>query len=129
MGQAGCKACKGGNEIAKDKLRAFIELAREAYELAALPPAIDYAKHIDPTYRDDLSRRSRHFLLRFSLDAKQAVEDTLNSIPKQRAEVLQNWLIDGSKYSEYQLTHKKLFFLKIDRLALQRRLRKGIHEK
>lgn len=106
-------------------MRELVELAREAYELAAAPPSIDYAKNITPSFRDDLTRRNRHFLLRFSLDTKYAVDRVLKSLPQARAEVLQNWLIDGTKYTEYQLTHKKLFFLKIDRLALKNAVRKG----
>lgn len=125
MGQANSPACIGGGEINRDKLRRFIELAREAYELAADPPAIDYSKNIDPTYRDDLTRRSRSFLLRFSLDVKTITDNVLNSLPQARAEVLKEWILDGSNYYKWNLSDKKRFYLKIDRLHLKRAIREG----
>lgn len=104
-------------------------LAQEAYELAASPPAIDYSKNTDPTYRDDLTRRSRSHLLRFAIDVKMITESVLNSLPETRAKVLQEWVLCGSKYYEYELTHQKYFYLKIDRLHLKRALRRGLGAK
>jgi predicted HD phosphohydrolase len=104
----------------KDRLREIIELAQEAYILSTHPPAIDYTKNIDPTYHDDLIKRSgRAFLLRFSIDAKYTAKAYLESIPRKRAEVLVNWLQDGSKHAEYKLSYKKRKLLKIDRIGLK----------
>jgi len=106
----------------RDKLHEFISLAQEAYVLAAAPPAIDYTKNIDPTFRDDLTRRSRAFLLRFSIDVKYTVHAYLESLPKNRAEVLINWIHDGSEYEKYRLSYKKRMLLKIDRIGLKQAL-------
>jgi hypothetical protein len=103
-----------------------MQLAQEAYELAASPPAIDYSRNIDSTYRDDLTRRTRSHLLRFALDVKIITETLMNSLPKARAHVLKEWIIDGTNYSDWQLSHKKRKLLKIDRLELKQRLRTGL---
>ena len=52
-----------------------------------------------------------------------AIEKTLDELPESRAKVLKEWILDGSEYAEYQLSHKKLFFLKIDRIALKDNIR------
>jgi hypothetical protein len=82
-----------------------------------------YSKHVDPTYRDDLTRRSRAFLLRFSLDIKLATERTLANLPETRAKVLADWIQDGSNYYKYSLSHAKRQYLKIDRQALKDNIR------
>lgn len=91
-----------------------MELAREAYQLAGDPPSIDYSRRIDPTYRDDLSRMPRSYLLRMSLDAKMALEYVLKRTPTQRADILKEWIKTESEYYRHNLTRDAQFFLKID---------------
>lgn len=128
MAQAHREARQGGAEIGKrDKLRIYLDVLREAYDIAATPPALDYhplSSNTAPSEEyEELLRRNRNNLLIMGIDAKYAVQRVLESLPKARADVLKNWIMDGSKYAEYQLSHKKRLFLKYDRLALNQALR------
>ena len=102
-----------------------MEIYREAYDIAAYPPAIAYGPsgNVDREPLEDMLERSRSNLLNMGLDAKMITESVTGSINQARAEVLISWLLSGNDYIEYSLSHKKRFFLKIDRLTLKRALR------
>jgi hypothetical protein len=103
-----------------DKLKAYILWAIEAYNVAADPPALNYSKHIDPTFRDDVNAYSRAYLLRLSIDAKYALNDLLKRIPRKRAQVVIGWLTGDENYYWHSLNDNQQFFLKIDREMLKK---------
>ncbi len=108
-----------------DKLLYGIIWAIEAYNLAADAPAINYTKHIDPTFRDDISGYGRAALLRRGIDAKYALNDLLEELPRRRAQVLLGWVIavEDSYYSALEGTDR--YYFKRDRKTLRLRM-KGI---
>lgn len=106
-----------------DKLREFIIWAIECYEVSAQPPAVNYSRRIDPTFRDDVNGYSRAYLLRLGIDAKYALNETLERLPLNRADVLLGWIVKDEMYYWHNLTYKQQFFLKIDRNTLVNRLR------
>jgi hypothetical protein len=105
-----------------DKLKDFIVWAIECYDVASYPPAVNYSKHVDPSYRDDVNGYSRAYLLRLSIDAKQALERTINAIPKNRAKVLIGWISSDNEYYYHNLTDSQQVFLRIDRKTLSKRI-------
>jgi len=106
-----------------DKLKEFIIWAIECYEVSAHPPAMNYSRRVDPTFRDDVNGYSRAHLLRLGIDARSAVNDTLYSLPEKRANVLIGWITSAEDYYWHNLTHNQQVFLKIDRRKLLKRLR------
>jgi hypothetical protein len=110
----------------KDRLREFVILAQEAYIVSATPPAIDYSRNVDPTFRDDLTRRSRAFLLRLSIDVKYIVVKLLEGLPLRRAKILHGWIQDDSEYSWAKLTYKQKQYLLRDKKTLHKRLKEGL---
>ena len=110
----------------RDRLRDFIVLCQEGYILAADPPSVDYARNVEPTDRDDLTRRSRHYLLRLSIDVKWIVADLLVSLPLRRAQVLHAWIQDDTEYSWARLTYEQRKRLERDRATLAKRLAEGL---
>lgn len=103
-----------------DKLKAYILWAIEAYNVAADPPALNYSKQIDPSFRDDVNAYSRAYLLRLSIDAKHAFNGLLSRIPRKRAQVLIEWITNAQVHYWHSLTYKQQFFLKIDRQLLSK---------
>ena len=112
----------------RDRLRDFITLCREGYILAADPPAVDYARNVEVTERDDLTRRSRPYLLRLSIDVKYIVADLLVKLPRRRAEVLHSWILNDTDYAWSNLTYSQRMYLKRDRGTLAVRLHAGLGE-
>jgi hypothetical protein len=106
-----------------DKLKEYILWAIEAYNVAADPPALNYSKQIDPSFRDDVNAYSRAYLLRLSIDVKHALNGLLVRIPLKRAQVLIEWITGTQAHYWHSLTHKQQFFLKIDRKLLSERIR------
>ena len=106
-----------------DKLKDFYSWAIECYNVAADPPAINYSKRVDPSFRDDVNAYSRAYLLRLSIDARMALDETLRRIPKARAKVLIGWLTSAEEHYWHNLTRNQQFFLKIDRQILSKRIR------
>lgn len=109
-----------------DKLREFIIWSIECYEVAASPPAMNYSRRVDITTRDDVNSYSRSYLLRLSIDAKYAFNETLASLPLKRSNVLLGWVVKDEEYYWHNLTHKQQVFLKIDREKLRERLWKKV---
>ena len=106
-----------------DKLKQFIEWAIECYEVAAHPPALNYSRRVDVTYRDDVNGYSRSYLLRLGIDAKSAVNDTMRSLPESRAKVLRGWIVSEENYYWHNLTESQQFYLKMDRKTLLNRVK------
>ncbi len=111
-----------------DKLKSYIRWTIECYNVAADPPALNYSKQIDPSFRDDVNAYSRAYLLRLSIDAKYALNDLLKRIPLKRANVLIGWLAGDEDYYWDNLTYNQQFFLKIDRQALKKLTLKSHNE-
>jgi hypothetical protein len=111
-----------------DKLRQFVQWAIEAYNVAADPPALNYSKQIDPSFRDDVNAYSRAYLLRLSIDAKYALNDLLDRIPRKRAQVLIGWIAGDEDCYWDNLNRNQQFFFKIDREALKKRTLKWHNE-
>lgn len=113
--------------VKRDQLRRFITWSREAYLVAANPPACNYAKGVDVSEKDDIGAYSRMYLLRLSIDVKFIIADLLVKLPKRRAEVLYAWILDESDYAEARLTYRQREGLKRDRRTLANRLHAGLH--
>jgi hypothetical protein len=105
-----------------DKLKDFIVWAIECYDVASYPPAVNYSKHVDPSYRDDVNGYSRAYLLRLSIDAKQALNGLLDNLPRNRADVLLGWITSTESYYWHNLTYKQQELLNRDRKTLKNRL-------
>jgi len=106
--------------LTRDRFRKYIEWCREAYVLAADPPAINYARRVEPSYRDDANAYTRIRLLQTSLDMMRVIDLTLRRLPKQRADALIGWMLDGSNYYKYSLSHVRRKCLMADISALKR---------
>ena len=91
----------------------------ECYELGAYPPAVDYARHIDPHDPIEGIPSSRQTLLRIGIDTKHILAKYLKRIPVRRAQTLADWIKDGSNVAEYSLSDYQRLHLKADRKALQ----------
>mgnify|MGYP001560383392 CR=1 FL=1 len=103
----------------RDKLRADLHRYIECYELAANPPAIDYARNIEPHDPIDSIPSSRQTLLRIGIDTKHILNNFLQKIPQKRAQTLTDWIKDGSNVAEYQLSDYQRLYLKADRKTLK----------
>jgi hypothetical protein len=103
----------------RDNFRVKLHRYMECYELGANPPAIDYARNIDPHDPIDSIPTSRQTLLRIGIDTKYILLNYLKSIPEKRAKTLIDWIKDGSNAAEYQLSDYQRIHLKADRKALQ----------
>ena len=110
-------------ENINDKLRDFIIWAIECYEVAAHPPAVNYSRRVDITYRDDVNGYSRAYLLRLGIDARSAFNGLLKGLPVNRANVLLGWIVRDERHYWHNLTYKQKSFLKRDRKTLISRLR------
>ena len=128
MDYRGGKSLYGAILTKRDRLRDFITLCREGYILAADPPAVDYARNVEVTERDDLTRRSRPYLLRLGIDVKYIVADLLVKLPRRRAEVLHSWILNDTDYAWSNLTYSQRMYLKRDRGTLAVRLHAGLGE-
>jgi hypothetical protein len=106
-----------------DKLRDFIVWAIECYEVSASPPAVNYSRRVDISYRDDVNGYSRAYLLRLGIDAKHAFNNLLGRLPKNRADVLLGWIVRDEQHYWHNLTYRQQSFLKRDRKTLINRLR------
>lgn len=108
-----------------DKLLDGIKWAIECYEVAALPPAINYAKRVDVSFRDDVNGYSRMNLLNRGIDAKYALNNLLAELPRFRARVLFGWITyigdDGVYYQS--LTGSQQHYFKRDRKTLRLRIK------
>ena len=110
-----------------DKLRDGLIWAIECYDVSASPPALNYSKRVDISYRDDVNGYSRAYLLRRSIDAKYALNNLLAELPERRACVLLAWIIAGiiSEHEQtyyHSLTYKQQFWFRRDRKTLRLRL-------
>ena len=103
----------------RDRLRNLIHLSIEAYNTAADPPCIDYARNTEPVDRIEYIPSCRSTLLRIGIDVKHILLNYCSNIPEKRAETLLNWIQDGSEVAEYNLSEYQRIFLKADRRALQ----------
>lgn len=103
----------------KDKLREDIHRFIECYILAANPPAIDYARNIEPHDPIDSIPTSRQTLLRIGIDTKHIIANYMAKIPEKRAQTLLDWIQDGSNVAEHNLSDYQRLYLKADRKALQ----------
>ena len=99
------------------------------YNLSGDPPAIDYARNIDPTFRDDVSRMPRSYILRSAIDAKSAVQYIKAHTPANRFRVLKTWILDESAYFFKNLSDDEQFYLKIDICRLKGALKGHRNEK
>lgn len=106
-----------------DRLRDFIIWAIECYEVSAHPPAVNYSRRVDISYRDDVNGYSRAYLLRLGIDAKRAFNGLLDSLPLNRANVLMGWIVKDEEYYFHNLTESQQFYLKTDQQSLLNRLR------
>ena len=106
-----------------DTLKRYIEWAIEAYNVAADPPALNYSRFIDPSFKDDVNAYSRAHLLRISIDVKYNLHSILATTPLKRAQVLMGWITSSEAHYWHHLTYKQQFFLKIDRKRLSERIR------
>ena len=105
-----------------DKLREFIIWSVECYDVSASPPAVNYSKRVDPSFRDDVNGYSRPHLLVIGIDTKYALYNTLRRLPLNRAAVLMGWLVKDEEHYWHNLTHRQQVFLKIDRERLKERI-------
>jgi hypothetical protein len=103
----------------RDKLRESLHRFMECYELAANPPAIDYARNIEPHDPIESIPTNRQTLLRIGIDTKNILARYLHKIPEKRAQALIDWIRDGSNVAEYQLSDYQRLWLKADRKSLQ----------
>jgi hypothetical protein len=91
-----------------------IRLAIVYYDLAATAPALNYAKRIEPCFRDDVFQVSRSYMLRRSIDVKYALQWTLEHSPKGRAANLYRFVQEPNSYWIGDLDENSQFYLDID---------------
>ena len=103
----------------RDRLRNLIHLSIEAYNTAADPPCIDYARNTEPVDRIEYIPSCRSTLLRIGIDVKYILHNYLQNIPQKRAETLLDWIVSGRDAWIYQLSDYQRIWLKADRKALQ----------
>jgi hypothetical protein len=103
----------------RDRLRNLIHLSIEAYNTAADPPCIDYARNTEPVDRLEYIPTNRQTLLRIGIDVKHTLLKYCQRIPEKRAETLINWIAGGSNVADYALSDYQRLYLKADRKALQ----------
>lgn len=97
----------------RDRLRELIDWGREAYDLAASPPANDPGRKVDPT-----AIQSRPYLLTLGIDLKWLLNNYLASLPETEAETLIDWFQDSSQFAEYSFSeyHQQALKINIDKL-------------
>lgn len=108
----------------RDALREFMEIAVEAYDLAATTPPLSYYSEVideeNSVYSPRMKHGNRHTLLDFSIDIKKIFEALIRDIEEQygpkRVERFTTWLKVGF-IEQFHTEHR--YQIKEDRRRLQ----------